>query len=223
MSRLNFQVGDRVAVEGSGCGAVAFIGEGLQDLPSGTWVGVVYDEPLGKNDGTVKGKRYFKCKPNHGHLVRPDKIRVLFAENAMAAAAGRGHGPSIGHAARSHQLNQVYMENFETAYALLQEGISDPSALHDGRHRAALQPASKCAQAPAAAGRLEVGSSSCALVEGLTRQLDVVSINAAVGASWTTGPIDPAGTLIDLRFQMRGLRPRLRVHSAQSLQPSCTA
>ena len=189
---LNFQVGDRIAVEGAGCGAVAFIGHDLADLPAGTWVGVIYDEPLGKNDGTIKGKRYFKCKPNHGHLVRPDKVRVLYAENAMAAA-GRNHGPAAGHAARSHQLNQVYMENFEAAYALLQEGTADPSALHDGRHRAASKPVMQTKAVN------DSGFSGEALVDGLTRQLDVISVSDASSTSWTSGPIDTAGLLLDLR------------------------
>jgi hypothetical protein len=192
MSKLNFQVGDRVAVEGVGCGAVAFIGQDLADLPAGVWIGVVYDEPLGKNDGMVKGKRYFSCKPNHGHLVRPDKIRVLFAENAMAAA-GRGRGPAPGHAARSHQLNNVYMENFEAAYALLQEGTADPSALHDGRRRTISQPG---AQTKALN---DTSSSTEPLVDGLTRQLDVVSVSDAISTSWTSGPVDAAGSLLDLR------------------------
>lgn len=33
--------------------------------------GVVLDEPVGKNNGTVKGEAYFACEPKHGLLVRP--------------------------------------------------------------------------------------------------------------------------------------------------------
>ena len=40
------------------------------------WVGVQYDEPVGKNDGTVKGKRLFECPPNFGGFLRPDKLDV---------------------------------------------------------------------------------------------------------------------------------------------------
>ena len=63
-------------------GEVAFIGDDLPDVPAGRWIGVVYDEPVGKNDGTVKGRRSFKCRKNHDHLLRPDtiKVRVNFAD-----------------------------------------------------------------------------------------------------------------------------------------------
>ncbi|AOA61519.1 Alpha-tubulin folding protein [Komagataella phaffii CBS 7435] len=40
------------------------------------WVGVEFDEPVGKNDGSIKGKAYFRCKANHGSFVKPTLVQV---------------------------------------------------------------------------------------------------------------------------------------------------
>lgn len=42
----------------------------------GTWIGVELEQPFGKNDGSYKGIRYFKCPENHGVFVRADKLSL---------------------------------------------------------------------------------------------------------------------------------------------------
>lgn len=39
------------------------------------------DEPNGKNDGSVKGKAYFSCKPLYGVFVRPGSIKAINGED----------------------------------------------------------------------------------------------------------------------------------------------
>lgn len=69
----HIKLGDRCEIGGYK-GEVAFLGDEIEGLPGGVWIGIRYDQPVGKNDGTVKGRRLFHCHPNCGHLVRPDKV-----------------------------------------------------------------------------------------------------------------------------------------------------
>ena len=57
-------------------GTVKFVGD-VEEIPGvGAWVGVELDEPTGKNDGTVKGRRYFECKANCGVLLRAERVEI---------------------------------------------------------------------------------------------------------------------------------------------------
>jgi len=48
----------------------------IPEMPIGWWIGVKLDEPLGKNDGSVKGARYFTCDPAYGCFIRPQNVQV---------------------------------------------------------------------------------------------------------------------------------------------------
>lgn len=57
-------------------GTVSYIGL-VPEIPGiGSWIGVTLDEPTGKNDGSVKGKRYFECGSNCGVFVRPERCEA---------------------------------------------------------------------------------------------------------------------------------------------------
>ena len=84
-------------------GTIRFLGEaaicGGNDLDQAaaaalsTWVGVELTAPVGRNDGSVRGVRYFTCPPQHGLLVRPERLLLPPpATTTVAAAAGGGGG-----------------------------------------------------------------------------------------------------------------------------------
>ena len=75
---IEITVGARCCIDSSSSrhGRIAFVGD-VPDIPTpGPWVGIVLDEPTGKNDGSFGSKRYFECKPNFGLFVKPDRVEI---------------------------------------------------------------------------------------------------------------------------------------------------
>ena len=79
----SLKIGDEVIVTIKGKpnrrGKIMFKGKLslIPDSHPGLWVGVRYNEPVGKNDGSIGGQRFFECEPNHGAFVRPSAVHVL--------------------------------------------------------------------------------------------------------------------------------------------------
>ena len=88
LAALEQEVRERGIVVGKRCrvggddtrrGDVRYVGE-VQEIPNGAgpWVGVRLDEPVGKNDGSIAGTRYWgePAELKHGVFVRPERVEV---------------------------------------------------------------------------------------------------------------------------------------------------
>ncbi|KAH8259570.1 hypothetical protein KR026_006782, partial [Drosophila bipectinata] len=78
------KLGQRVEVTGKNLhGTVAYVGR--TNFAAGLWIGVILDEPLGKNNGTIHGSTYFKCPSNCGLFVRAQQL-VRIGEGGVGEA-----------------------------------------------------------------------------------------------------------------------------------------
>lgn len=50
---------------------------GTPHFSSGIWVGLELPDATGRNDGSVLGKRYFRCKPDYGMFVRSSSCSIV--------------------------------------------------------------------------------------------------------------------------------------------------
>lgn len=72
-------VGDRcrvLSIDAERRGTVRYVGEIPQLEKDTVWVGVEFDEPVGKNDGSFGDSRYFQCTPKHGSFLRAERVEV---------------------------------------------------------------------------------------------------------------------------------------------------
>ncbi|MBW0542750.1 hypothetical protein O181_082465 [Austropuccinia psidii MF-1] len=57
-------------------GTLRFVGRVDFNEKQPFWIGVELDEPRGKNDGAVDGKRYFQCPPLRGIFLQPERVTI---------------------------------------------------------------------------------------------------------------------------------------------------
>ncbi|RMX70227.1 hypothetical protein KXD40_000764 [Peronospora effusa] len=80
LAGFNLDVGDRVCIlDKEFFGIVRFLGEIIG--VKGVWVGIELDKAYGKNDGGVKGRYYFRCKPKHGIFARPQQVFLTMSRS----------------------------------------------------------------------------------------------------------------------------------------------
>lgn len=75
MSLSDLRIGQIVEVGDGALGTVRYIGQPL--FAPGDWIGVELEDGGGKNDGSVKGERYFECEMGRGMFVRLAAITII--------------------------------------------------------------------------------------------------------------------------------------------------
>lgn len=69
----------RVSEDDSKRGVIKYVGD-VREIPGsiGAWVGIELDEPVGKNDGSIGGARYWgePSELKRGVFVRPERVEV---------------------------------------------------------------------------------------------------------------------------------------------------
>ncbi len=103
-SAVNVRVGARVQIKDKDLlGTVAYVG--LTEFAAGKWIGVVLDEPKGKNNGVVQGKQYFKCDDKHGMFVR--QTQIVLADDEGGGSSRGSPAPSPRGAATPTQQQEA--------------------------------------------------------------------------------------------------------------------
>ena len=126
-------VGQKVDLNDGRLGTVRFVG--TTSFAEGQWVGVVLDEPSGKNDGSVQGKRYFDCAAPYGIFCRPNGVNSVIEEpktkpSAKVAGNGaptKGGRPSSVHAAVTGARRQTLTQTGPGKRSSAIEGSPTPA------------------------------------------------------------------------------------------------
>ncbi|KAK5958246.1 hypothetical protein OHC33_000088 [Knufia fluminis] len=85
-------------------GILRYVGA-IKDGPPGTFCGIELPDATGKNDGSVRGQRYFKCAPGHGLFVKETIVTPVAATKPAAKRASVV--PSTASSSRASTINPV--------------------------------------------------------------------------------------------------------------------
>jgi len=69
------RIGSRVSTAYGDLGTVRY--RGSTHFKEGEWVGVELDKPKGKNDGEVRGVRYFSCRAHYGLFTKASNLKLV--------------------------------------------------------------------------------------------------------------------------------------------------
>src|ERR1700761_1857177 len=119
MADLNVRVGQQVETQDGKQGTIRYIGS--LHVASGEWLGLELPDETGKNDGSVKGERYFNCAPGYGIFVRKESAYKILSQPTPAAKVNGTSGPN-GSAAKARPSSVVSADVARKRQSLMSGG-----------------------------------------------------------------------------------------------------
>src|ERR1700761_4072824 len=119
MADLNVKIGQKVETQDGKQGTVRYIGP--LHVASGEWLGLELQDDTGKNDGSVKGERYFNCAPGHGIFVRKESVVKIVSQPAPTAKVN-GASASNGSTAKARPPSLVSADVARKRQSLMSGG-----------------------------------------------------------------------------------------------------
>jgi hypothetical protein len=129
----DYKIGQTVQFGDDRQGIIRWLGKG--SFSPGEWVGLELPDDSGKNDGSVKGERYFECAPGHGMMIRPDAIVTILKQPAPPSRPKPPNGtatkprPSSGITADVARKRQSLMSGGSTPGSRPSIRVSDAERL----------------------------------------------------------------------------------------------
>ncbi|XP_054259128.1 uncharacterized protein LOC128983897 isoform X1 [Macrosteles quadrilineatus] len=107
-------LGRRVCVAGNKVGILRYLGKTESD--PGIWCGVEFDAPIGLNDGSIRGIRYFTCPPLHGVLIPASKVALVQEELKEFVSEVSDSGPHslLGVTQKRHSMGEDWLQDEAT-------------------------------------------------------------------------------------------------------------
>lgn len=108
VSTEDFNKGERVLLDGKVKAKVAYFGP-VHFSHDDDWVGIEFEEPVGKHNGTVAGTEYFKCASVHGLFVRSHRLQRTDSSGMVTARVKSPYRlrPKSSASLRSHELEEM--------------------------------------------------------------------------------------------------------------------
>jgi len=139
--------GDFVELAGSRRAIVQYIGT-LQNKKKDTWFGCELEFPRGRNDGSLDGVEYFKCRPKFGVFVKRAKIlKILLRANhpRIEKVYKRARNASVEHTNRRKQKREARTKTAGTTFFDVEDFVNNSGDESPTKRRArrARSPTSK--------------------------------------------------------------------------------